>query len=203
MLEILVAGTPPEKDEFARYLEVTSHGLFYQYILGVWDRGMDELARERLGDGAPRQAVHELAGELSRDSGMSATSVKLAVQRAFFSSNRATATRTRDGQPRPAGWVRGIIRHEFPTLHAVQSVIRRNDRSLLALILQSLEAFVVVHCICRRIHRERPDIVLFTLHDALVTVPAHAAYVRDIMRQETGRLFGTEATVKISGERAV
>jgi hypothetical protein len=51
-------------------------------------------------------------------------------------------------------------------------------------MMQKVEAHFIYDRICCRIETERPQIFLGTIHDALVTTPDQADYVRRVMTDE-------------------
>lgn len=61
---------------------------------------------------------------------------------------------------------------------------------------QSLESYYLLDRVCGRIAKEKPDMALYTLHDAVFMLEEDKEYVRDVMIEEGVELFGLELEVK-------
>ena len=55
-------------------------------------------------------------------------------------------------------------------------------------LMQHKESKLFIGTICNRIKEEQPDIPLVTIHDSLLTTPAHVEYVEAVTRSEFARL---------------
>jgi hypothetical protein len=77
---------------------------------------------------------------------------------------------------------------KFRSVMHMLADIKRNDHRRAAWLMQNAESTLMIHRICGRILRERPGIILFTLHDALVTTPGHIRYVRRVAMEEFRRI---------------
>ena len=62
-------------------------------------------------------------------------------------------------------------------------------------MMQKVEAHFVYDRICSRIEAERPQVFLGTIHDALVTTPDQAGYVRRVMIEEFAKV-GVTPTIR-------
>lgn len=80
----------------------------------------------------------------------------------------------------------------FPTVTKVFRALKVKDHSILACLLQLLEAHLFLLVITKRINQKRSDIPLFTVHDSIVTPIEHADYVEKIMRQQLTSWVGLE-----------
>ena len=60
------------------------------------------------------------------------------------------------------------FREHFLFFHMLMAYYKRNDSTVLAMLLQSMESDVFIKTICTRLYDENPGIVLFTIHDAIV-----------------------------------
>lgn len=89
-----------------------------------------------------------------------------------------------------------IFSQTFPHIYSVFRQLKARSNSDLAILLQGIEAELFLNRIARRISRERPDLPIFTLHDSIVTIDGHQAYVQEVMRDELYRATGVEPHFK-------
>ncbi|GAA4334953.1 hypothetical protein GCM10023184_29410 [Flaviaesturariibacter amylovorans] len=76
---------------------------------------------------------------------------------------------------------------------------QRKQYTLLAKIIQLVESHCVLKGAAKRIAREQPGLPLFTIHDSIVTLDGHQAYVKQVIEEEVNRLVGV--TPKLEEER--
>lgn len=110
----------------------------------------------------------------------------------FFSSNHVI------GQGRGYAKFKKIFRKYFPNVYEAFKIIKRNDKTALACLLQRMESYMVIEVICRRIARERPDLPLFTIHDSIVTTQGNEQYVKSVMEEELERFVDIRSMLKIN-----
>jgi hypothetical protein len=55
-------------------------------------------------------------------------------------------------------------------------------------LLQNTESSLFIGTICDRIRKERSDIVVFTIHDSILTLPGHVQYLHSVIEDEFGKL---------------
>src|SRR5690349_17680546 len=72
---------------------------------------------------------------------------------------------------------------EFPTLFTHITKLKAKDPRNAPLALQRTESRFVIGTVCKRIVQESPDTPLLTIHDSVMTTPAHAAFVERVMRE--------------------
>ena len=77
---------------------------------------------------------------------------------------------------------------EFPTVAAMLRALKRKSYQHPARLMQSYESTMVIAIICGRLMRERPNIPIFTIHDSILTTPAHVEYVKSVMQEEFGKI---------------
>jgi hypothetical protein len=87
------------------------------------------------------------------------------------------------------------FRRLFPTLHDLLLDLKAGQYQRSSRMMQKVEAHFIYDRICGRIEAERPRIFLGTIHDALVTTPDHADYVRRVMTEEFRRV-GVTPTIR-------
>jgi hypothetical protein len=71
------------------------------------------------------------------------------------------------------------------------------DKSLFPILLQSMEAEIMLDRVARRINRERPELPIFPIHDCLATTVGNEMYVARIMREEFCACIGAPPQLKI------
>lgn len=84
----------------------------------------------------------------------------------------------------------------FPTVDQVFRILKKDDHSTLARLLQTLEAYLFLHIIGKRVTRELPSVPVFTIHDSLVVPQEYADRVEAIMREELILAVGLPPTLK-------
>ncbi|WP_412987663.1 hypothetical protein [Pontimicrobium sp. IMCC45349] len=89
------------------------------------------------------------------------------------------------------------FKNAFPNVYKVYSSIKSKKHSILAIILQKLEAELVLHQACRIISENRPDIPLFTLHDSIITTENNVGYVKRVFKNVLKEKLGKEPKFKI------
>ncbi len=94
----------------------------------------------------------------------------------FFGSNR---------WPSP---LQARFEDRHPAIATMLRKMKAKDHRRSAWILQNYEATLFLGVICNRIRQERPRTPVFTIHDALLTTPAHLPYITTVVREEFGKL---------------
>jgi hypothetical protein len=84
--------------------------------------------------------------------------------------------------------VRARLRARFPTVAGVLRKLKARNYRHSSHLLQNFEATLFIYQICGRIMRERPDAVVFTVHDSILTTPDNAPYVAHIIEHEFAKL---------------
>ncbi len=87
------------------------------------------------------------------------------------------------------------FRRLFPTINNLLLDLKEGQYQRSSRMMQKVEAHFVYDRICGRIEAERPQIFLGTIHDALVTTPDQAGYVRRVMTEEFDRV-GVTPTIR-------
>ncbi len=87
------------------------------------------------------------------------------------------------------------FRRLFPTMYDLLLDLKAGQYQRSSRMMQKVEAHFVYDRICGRIEAERPQVFLGTIHDALVTTPHHADYVRRVMTEEFRRV-GVTPTIR-------
>ncbi|MDG4716460.1 hypothetical protein [Winogradskyella marincola] len=78
----------------------------------------------------------------------------------------------------------------FPEVYKIFSDIKRTDKTVLPRLLQSIESYLIVDIICKRISEEIPNAPIFTIHDSISTTEEYITDVRRIMEEEFEKKIG-------------
>ncbi|MGV0968969.1 hypothetical protein ACTS9M_07070 [Empedobacter sp. ULE_I136] len=89
-----------------------------------------------------------------------------------------------------------IFEKEFPSVYQIFKTIKIKKHNALACLLQNLEAELVLHKACKIIAKNRPDIPIFTLHDAIITTESNKEYVYSVLHEVLTKNIGIEPTIK-------
>ncbi len=116
-------------------------------------------------------------------------SLKESVYSAIYSKN--------DGNSEAVEQKRRVFKAAFPAIFELMSLLKSNGHATLSVLLQSIEAQIVLNRIGGRISRERPDQPLFSIHDSLCVPVGHEAYLQRVMVEELERAVGLKPSVKV------
>jgi len=112
--------------------------------------------------------------------------VKKAVMIILFDRNRDRVSKAKR-----------IFKNLFPTVSDIFSIVRGNEGGeRFPILLQSIEAFIVLRVILPRINAEHPEIIAFTIHDSLLVTDS-PEIVRGIMIEELTKFTGYSPILKI------
>jgi hypothetical protein len=77
--------------------------------------------------------------------------------------------------------VRDLFRKNHPTFADVLAKLKRKDYRHSSHLLQNFEASLMIGRVCDRIRRERPETLVWTRHDSIITTSDAEPYVRSVM----------------------
>ena len=80
--------------------------------------------------------------------------------------------------------------HLFPTEASVMNLMKKRKYNDFPIILQKLEAQMLLHRVSKRVYDVNPDIPLFTIHDSIITTKQHASTLKYILEDEYQKLLG-------------
>jgi hypothetical protein len=113
------------------------------------------------------------------DSTMKRDDVKRDFLRAMYSDNRFTQCP-----------VKRMFRELFPEVYQLFALFKKHNRKALPLMLQQIEATLILERVTRRIAEEFPDLPIYTIHDSVVTLMAYRKRIEQIMQEEIVRAIG-------------
>ncbi|SMC33586.1 hypothetical protein [Moheibacter sediminis] len=120
------------------------------------------------------------------DDGNVRAQVKKIVFSSFFSPNQSIAYNE----------AIKVFKDSFPDVYEIYRVIKQSKHRTLACVLQNLEAELVLHKACKIISEQRPEIPLFTLHDAIITTEGNEKFVKQVLYDVLLNAIGIPPTLK-------
>jgi hypothetical protein len=108
--------------------------------------------------------------------------VKTAVFQVLFTDNRFLGQE--DAKPKK------MFKEMFPNVYEVFKQIKSKDKSLLPRLLQSIESYLMINVIAKRIAIEYPDAPIYTIHDSISTTVEYVDVVEAIMTEELSKAIG-------------
>ena len=108
--------------------------------------------------------------------------VKTAVFQTLFTGNSFI------GQKEAAP--KKIFAELFPEVYEVFRQIKKKDKTTLPRLLQSIESYLIIDLICRRIGKELPEAPIFTIHDSIATTKENVDAIQQIMLEECTKAIG-------------
>ena len=102
--------------------------------------------------------------------------VKALTYRVLFTHNYI---KTRDSKEKCA-----IFKKCFPTVYSVIELLKTNRYETLAILLQSIESYIFIDRIAKRITADFPDLPFYTIHDSILTLADYKNEVAEIIRSE-------------------
>ncbi|PCI09971.1 MAG: hypothetical protein COB73_04330 [Flavobacteriaceae bacterium] len=114
--------------------------------------------------------------------------VKAAVFQVLFTSNQFI------GQE--AAKPKKIFKKLFKQVYDVFAQIKKRDKSILPRLLQSIESYLMIDVIAKRISIEYPEAPIFTIHDSITTTEEYVDVVEQIMLEELAKAIGHSPELK-------
>jgi hypothetical protein len=88
-----------------------------------------------------------------------------------------------------------LFKNLFPEVYAVFSAIKRNKKEVLSCLLQTIESYLILDIITKRISTEYPNAPLFSIHDSIATTAEYVDNIEEIMQEELLRAIGYSPTL--------
>lgn len=85
-----------------------------------------------------------------------------------------------------------VFKQLYPTVYKLFNLIKMNGEQhhLLACILQNLEAETLLKDVCGELSEKHPEIVLYTIHDSIITTENHIEDVKLSLRENLFKVVG-------------
>jgi len=90
------------------------------------------------------------------------------------------------------------FREAYPMVHRAICEIKRqsSDEDFFPKLLQCMESYFILECVCKRLHKEHPKAPIFTKHDSVYTTEEYRLKLLQIMQEESELLFGVSPTFR-------
>lgn len=69
----------------------------------------------------------------------------------------------------------------YPEVYAVLKAIKKEESTLLPLLLQEIESYIMLQVVAKRLHKQHPKVPVFTIHDSIVTTASNQMIVEQVM----------------------
>ena len=187
MATSIINGNSAAIAEFEKYKAAVGGGLFYESI-----------AEEA------NSHFHEEIGQ-----SFERKDAKILMMYLLFSSNRGM--HGKDNKPDFIDKMKKLFAEKlYPNVAAMLKTVKHNykitvettknakQHNRLAILLQSLEARIILHRCCKRIWEEGAHkIPIFTIHDSIVTTESNKDFVRGVMESELMKAIGVKPSISI------
>ncbi len=92
-----------------------------------------------------------------------------------------------------------VFKQLFPTVYKLFNLVKINGEQhhLLACILQNLEAETLLDKACGELSKKYPNIILYTIHDSIITTNKYIKRVRKILRRNLYKTVGEYPKFKV------
>lgn len=90
-----------------------------------------------------------------------------------------------------------IFESLFPNVYKIMSMIKLKCHPTLAVILQNLEADLILNQTCKIISEKNPEIPLYTLHDSIITTEENVEFVQNEMISVLSQNLGISPSIKV------
>ena len=114
--------------------------------------------------------------------------VKIESQRIHFTSNLYYYNQGAEAK-------RWFADHFMP-IFEIGCVLKHNNKSFYPIMLQAMEAEIVLNRAARRINTEKRSLPIYTLHDCILTTKGNEDYVERIMKEEFAHCIGFQPHCK-------
>lgn len=108
--------------------------------------------------------------------------VKQAVFQVLYTDNRFLGQE--DAKPKK------LFKEIFPDVYEVFRQIKQKDKTLLPRLLQSIESYLMIDVISKRISEKYPKAPIFTIHDSISTTAEYVDLVEQVMEEELSKAIG-------------
>jgi hypothetical protein len=152
-----------------KFIEVVSAGQLYEY--------MEEQIHEH-----NRSVSGEIKEYTRKD-------IKVIIFTVLFTDNRFIGQQS--------ATPKRIFKSIFPNVYKILAMIKKTDKTMLAILLQKLESMVVLDRITKRIAKERPKLPIYTIHDSITTTVGNEEYVQNVMKEEIQKAIGIVPALSI------
>lgn len=91
--------------------------------------------------------------------------------------------------------LRNVFKKQFPNVYKIFALIKRQDKSTLPIILQTIESEIVINRTTRRFAKDYPNVPIFTIHDSIVTLDSYKYNIEALIKMEFETAFGLQPSL--------
>ena len=99
----------------------------------------------------------------------------------------------------------GEFKKLFPVEASVMSLLKKRRYKDFSVLLQKIEAQILLHEVCKEVYDISPDIPLFTVHDSIITTEQYACVLEEVLLKKYTGILGFPPQLKresLNGEQA-
>lgn len=89
-----------------------------------------------------------------------------------------------------------LFKAMFPMVVTLFETLKRQDSTILPILLQTIESHLILKVITKRISKEHPRLPIFTIHDSIITTVGSEDYVLSVMEEELEKAVGVKPSIK-------
>ncbi|GGK41505.1 hypothetical protein GCM10007963_06880 [Lutibacter litoralis] len=115
-------------------------------------------------------------------------SVKSVVFEVLFTDNRFIGQKGAEKKR--------LFKKKFTEVYNLFSILKRKNKTVLPILLQRIESYLIIDVIAKRISKEIPEAPIFTIHDSITTTEEYYFKVRKIMDEELTLAVGFKPSLK-------
>jgi len=171
----------------------STHPTFYKFLPTIMlvfgedslrKQGNQDIAkyRQKASEGKLYEYMEEEIFKATGKRFMSRREIKNMIFSVLYSGNQFI------GQPDAES--KRLFRSLFPTVYEVFKLIKRHDKTFLPILLQSIEAKLILNNIAKRFCMEKRNVPIFTIHDSIVCQVGYEEYVKLLMQEEALKCVG-------------
>ena len=90
-----------------------------------------------------------------------------------------------------------LFRELFPSVDKIFRKLKEEDHAMLPCLLQTIESFIMLHVITKKVSKRFPNAPIFTIHDSIVTTEEYSDGVEKIMYDELTKIVGIPPMLKV------
>ena len=92
-----------------------------------------------------------------------------------------------------------LFSETFPNVYSLFTKIKEDEHSRLAILLQRIEAYIMLDCVARKINTTYPDLEFITKHDSILAAidPDDAVEIRKLMQEVIAGVIGYSPMIRI------
>ena len=88
------------------------------------------------------------------------------------------------------------IEELFPQVYSHIENLKKGNYQNFAIMLQAIESYLIHDVVCKKIHTVNPKVVLFTIHDCIITTLEHKDFVEKIFIDTLNEIFQLKCNVE-------